>query len=168
MITRLWLEGNPQVSMVTIVRFCETPRYHCPLPKELDPREVLGIPSDFEAIRQKDVILEGDYGPATYKGLRWVEQISEGWMETWVRDMHGEVIQRGNRVDLLHANQVEPEFGDFLPPGYPQTITIDLQEFRLALQRSIQEMAVVRCGDALIDYLKRHGESQVHDPDYRP
>jgi hypothetical protein len=171
---QLWLEGNPQISMVTIVRLCETPQYHCPLPifdetgEELDPREVLGIPSDLAAIRTKDVILEGDCGPAIYKGLRWAEQITEGWIETWIRDMHGEVIQRGNRVDLLHANQAELEFGDFLPPGYLPTITVNLKEFRSTLQYKIQEMAAARCQDALIDYLKRHGESQVHDPDYRP
>jgi hypothetical protein len=172
--TQLWLEGSTQVSMVTIVRFRETPRYHCPLPiynetgeEELDPRKILGIPSDFEAIRQKDVILEGDYGPATYKGLRWVEQISEGWMETWVRDTNGKAIQRGNRIDLLHANQVELEF-DFLPPGYLQTIKIDLEEFRLNLQRSIRKMAVSRCRKALHTYLKRHGELLSDDPDYRP
>jgi len=171
---QLWLEGNPQISMVTIVGFCETPQYHSPLPifdetgEELDPREILGIPSDLTAIRTKDVILEGDCGPATYKGLRWAEQITEGWIETWVRDVHGEVIQRSNRVDLLHANQAELEFGDFLPPGYPPTIIVNLEEFRSTLQDTIQEMAAARCRNALIDYLKHHGESQVHDPDHRP
>jgi hypothetical protein len=161
--TQLWLEGSPQISMVTIVGICETPQYRCPLPifdeagEELDPREAAGIPSDFEAIRTKDVILEGDFGPATYKGLSWVGQISEVWIETWVRDMHGEVIQRGNRVDLLHASQVELEFGDFLPPSYPQTITIDLEEFRSTLQDSIRDMTVGRCQEALHSYLKRHG-----------
>jgi hypothetical protein len=171
---QLWL-SSPQVSMVTIVGFCETPRYHCPLPicsetgeEELDPREVPGIPSDITAICSEDVILEGDYGPATYKGLRWAEPISEAWMETWVRDMHGEVIQRGNRVDLLHADRVELEFGDLLPPSYQPTITVNLERFRSALPYSIQEMAASRCQDALYDYLKRHGELQVDDPDYRP
>jgi hypothetical protein len=164
---QLWLEGSSQVSMVTIVQFCETPRYHCPLPKELDPREVLGIPSDFKAIQQKDVILEEDYGPATYKGLRWVEQISEDWMETWVRDTHGKAIQRGNRIDLMHANQVELEF-NFLPPGYPQMIMIDLKKFRLTLQHAIRKMAASRCRNALYTYLKRHGETLSDDPDYQP
>jgi hypothetical protein len=169
---QLWLEGG-SVTQVTIVRFCETPRYCRPLPiydetgEELDLLKVPGIPSDFKAIRQKDVILEGDYGPATYKGLRWVEQISEVWMETWVRDTYGKAIQRSNRIDLLHANQAELEF-DFLPPGYLQTITINLEEFRLTLQRSIREIAASRCKDALYAYLKRHGEAQGDDPDYQP
>jgi len=172
--TQLWLEGSSQISMVTIVGFCETPRYHCPLPifdetgEELDPREAVGIPSDLTAICEKNVILEGDYGPATYKGLRWVGQISEGWMETWVRDIHGKVIQRSNRVDLLHANKVELDFGDFLPPSYPQTITINLEDFRLTLQRSIRKVAASRCKNALHTYLKRHGEVQGDDPDYQP
>jgi hypothetical protein len=177
--TRFWLEGSSPVSMVTIAWFCEAPRYHCPFPmydetreesdpQELDPREVAGILSDFEAIREKDVILEGDYGPVTYKGLRWVGQISEIWMETWVRDTHGEVMQRGNRIDLMHTDQVELEFGDFLPPSYPQTITIDLEEFCLTLQRSIQELTVSRCQEALHAYLRRHGEIQSGDPDYQP
>jgi hypothetical protein len=171
---QLWLDGNSQVSTVTIVGFRETPQYHYPLPiydetgEESDPREVVGIPSDFQAIREKDIILEGDYGPATYKGLRWAEPISEAWMETWVRGMHGEVIQRGNRVDLLHADRVELEFGDFLPPSYQPTITVNLERFRSALPYSIQVMAASRCQDALYDYLKRHGELQADDPDYRP
>jgi hypothetical protein len=171
---QLWLGGSSEVSMATIVGFCETPRYHCPLPiysetgEELDPREVPGIPSDFQAIQKNDVIFEGDYGPTTYKGLTWAGQISEAWMETWVRDAHGKVRQRGNRVDLMHVNQVELEFGDFLPPGYPQAIAINLEKFRSTLQHSIRKMTVLRCQDAVDDYLKRHGESQVADPDYRP
>jgi hypothetical protein len=172
---QLWLEGSSQVSMVTIVRFCETPRYHCLTPiynetgeEELDPREVLGIPSDFAAIRQKDIILEGDYGPATYKGLRWVEQISEGWIETWVRNADGRATLLGKPINLLQANQVQLEFGGFLPPGYPQTVTVDLEEFRLTLQHSIREMAVNRCRNALHAYLKRHGEVLSDDPDYQP
>jgi hypothetical protein len=172
---QLWLEGSSQVSMVTIAWFCETPRYRCPFPiydetgEELDPREIAGMPSDFRDIRAKDVILEGDYGPATYVGLRWVGQISEVWMETWVRDTdtHGDAMQRGNRVDLMHANQVELEFGDFLPPGYPQTITINLEEFRLTLQDSIREITVVRCVHAIRDYMKRHGVIP-DDRDYQP
>jgi hypothetical protein len=176
--TRLWLEGwlqgSSQISMVTIVRFCETPRYHRPLPifdetgEELDPREAAGIPSDFTAICEEDVILEGDYGPATYKGLRWVGQISDVWMETWVRDTHGKAIQRGNRIDLMHTNQVKLEFGDFLPPGYPQMIMVGLEAFRSTLQRSIQDLTVSRCRGALHDYLERHGEAQDDDPDYQP
>ena len=168
---QLWLEGSSQVSMVTIAWFCETPRYHCPLPiydetgEELDPREVAGIPSDFRAIRAKDVILEGDYGPATYKGLKWVQRISEVWMETWVRDTDRRAVQRGNPIDLMQANQVQLEFGDFLPPGYPQVITIDLEEFRLTLQDCIRDMTTVRCRDAIEAYRKRHGEAR---DDYQP
>jgi hypothetical protein len=171
---RLWLEGGSQVSMVTIVRFCETPRYRCPLPiyndetgEELDPREAAEIPSDYRAIRAKDVILEGDYGPATYKGLTWVERISEVRMETWMRDADGRATQRGNPIDLMQADQLELEFGNFLPPGYPQSITIDLEEFRSCLQHSIRKMAVVRCAEAIKAYRKRHGEGQG-DGDYQP
>jgi hypothetical protein len=171
---QLWLEGNSQISMVTVVRFCETPQYRCPLPifdetgEESDPREAVGIPSDFTAIRKKDVILEGDYGPATYKGLRWTGQISEGWIETWGRNTDGRAVLLGKPIDLLQANQAQLEFGDFLPSGYLQTITIDLEQFRLALQDSIRENTVSRCRDALYAYLKRHGEAQVDDPDYQP
>jgi hypothetical protein len=88
-------------------------------------------------------------------------------MESWVRDTHGKAIQRGNRIDLMHANQVKLEFGDFLPPSYPQTITIDLAEFRLTLQHSIRNLTVSRCRGALYNYLKRHGEAQDDDPDYQ-
>ncbi|KAL7623144.1 hypothetical protein AAE478_006825 [Parahypoxylon ruwenzoriense] len=165
LLIRLWLQGSSQVSMVTIVKFCETPPYRSPLPiynnetgEELDPRTAAGIPPDFRAIRTKDVILERQYGSATYKGFRWVEQISEVWMETWVPNEDGRAVQRGNPIDLMRADQVQLEFGDFFPPGYPQTITIDLEEFRSSLQDCIREMAVVRCQKTVNDYLKRHGE----------
>ena len=68
----------------------------------------------------------------------------------------------------MQANQVELEFGDFLPPGYQPTITVNLGRFRSDLQYGIQRMAAGRCQGALSDYLKRHGKLQVDDPDYRP
>ena len=66
---RLWLEGRPdEISMVVLVNFVETPRYHCPVSPDQDPEE-LGIPLDATKVDAANVILEGEYGPATYKGF---------------------------------------------------------------------------------------------------
>ncbi|THC94127.1 hypothetical protein EYZ11_006376 [Aspergillus tanneri] len=171
---RLWLEGSSEVSMVTIVKFCETPSYRCPFPRdpiygddeeELDTLQALGIPSDVREILKKDVVFEGEYGPATYKRLTWVGKISEVWMETWVRGADGKAVQRGIAEDLMQADQVQLDFGDLLPHGYPQTITIDLEQFRSILKDSICKMAVNRCMDAIKDYKERHGEGRG-DGDY--
>jgi|SRR5580700_11337272 hypothetical protein len=92
-----------------------------------------------------DVALDREYGPATYKGLEWVGEITEANMETWVRDADGKAVQQGDREDLIHTAQAQIFMGDFLPPGYPPIITLDLDSFRLLLRRKIQELAAERC-----------------------
>lgn len=66
---RLWLEGSDEVSMVTLIKIHETPRYDCQIPFDQDP-EQLGIPSNKQEIIQGDIILGGQLGPATYKRKR--------------------------------------------------------------------------------------------------
>ncbi|KAL7621358.1 hypothetical protein AAE478_008679 [Parahypoxylon ruwenzoriense] len=167
---RLWLEGSSQVSMVTIVKFYETPSYRCPFPKdpiyndngeELDTLETLGIPPDTGDILGEDVVFEGEYGPATYKTLTWVGEISEIWMETWVPGADGKALQRGIAEDLIRADQIQLDFGDLLPHGYPQAITIDLGQFRSGLKDCIREMVVARCVEAVEDYKKRMATDEV-------
>jgi hypothetical protein len=149
-----------------LVKFVEIPKYRCPLATDQDPEE-LEIPLDLQAIRPRDMILRGEYGPTYYKGLRWVGEITEVNMETWVRDIDGTVVQRGNREDLLHTAQTQIFMGDFLPPGYPPTITLNLDRFRLLLRREIKELAVKRCREVVIRYRERMGEGRG-DRDYQP
>jgi hypothetical protein len=150
---------------VVLVKFVEVPKYRCLVAKDQDPEEI-GIPLDQRAIRMEDVALDGEYGPATYKGLRWVGEITKANMETWVRDVDGKAVQQGNRKDLLRDAQAQISMGDFLPPGYPPTITLDLDRFRLLLRREIKELAVERCREAVIRYQERIGEGRG-DRDYQ-
>jgi hypothetical protein len=121
---------------------------------------------DQRAIRMKDVTLEGEYGPATYKGLRWAGEITEANMETWVRNANGEAMKWGNRRNLMRGAYTRIDM-DFLPPGYPQTISLDLGRFRRLLRIKIQELAAERCKEAVIQYRKRMGE-EPGDRDYQP
>jgi hypothetical protein len=83
---KMWLEGRRDVSMFILVKFKETPNYRCPV-RDLDGEdfEQLGFPKATE-LRTSNFSLVGDYGPAMYKGLVWVGQISAAFMEIWKRD----------------------------------------------------------------------------------
>lgn len=163
---RLWLEGHPDVAMVILVKFCEAQPYRCPVPTIQDPEE-LGIPLDVLAIDEAEVTMEGQLGPATYKGLRWVGKISEVFMETWVQDADGRAVRQGNREDLLQAGQLQLSFGDILPPGYPQTITLELDKFHDELQEGIQKLAAHRCREMVKEWVKRMGDRRS-DRNYQP
>jgi len=163
---RLWLEGHPDVAMVILVKFCESPLYRCPVPTTQNPEE-LGIPLDILAIDEAEVTMEGQLGPATYKGHKWVGKISEVFMETWVQDAGGRAVRQGNREDLLQAGQLQLSFGDVLPPGYPQTITLDLDEFHNGLKEEIQELAAHRCREMVSEWVKRMGDRQSNR-NYQP
>jgi hypothetical protein len=167
---QLWLEGNPKVSMVTLVKFCETPKYRCPISLDEDDGinpEGLGIPLNLEAIDEDDIILEGEYGPAMYKRRIWVGEISGVFMESWIRDADRRAIQHGDREDLMQAAQLQISVGDFLPPSYPRILTLNLDRFRTSLRRKIPELAACRCRMAVKEYKKRMGQGQ-HDGDYQP
>jgi hypothetical protein len=154
-----------RAKQVVLVKFVEVPEYRCPVAKDQDPEE-LGIPLDQRAIRMEDVALDGEYGLAAYKGLRWVGEITEATMETWVR-VDGRAVKRGNRKDLLRAARAQISMGDFLPPDYPPTITLDLDRFRRLLKRKIQQLATERCREAVIQYRRRMGE-KPGDREYQP
>ena len=151
---------------MVLVKFVEDPEYSCPLTKDQNPEE-LGIPSDLEEIQPKDMMLRGEYGPAYYKELRWAGEITEVAMETWVRDAGGRAVKRGNRRHLLQGARAQISMGDFLPPGYPRTISLDLDRFRRLLKKKIQALAAKRCKEAVIQYRKRMGE-EPGDGDYQP
>ena len=101
--------------------------------------------------------MEGPLGPATYKGPQWVGEISDVFMETWVQDVDGTAVRQGNREDLLQAGQLQLSFGDILPPGYPRTITLGLDEFHALLEEEIQELAAHRCREMVGKWLKTYG-----------
>jgi hypothetical protein len=152
-----------------LVNFCETPKYRCPVSFDEDDNnpEKLGIPLNLQTIRMEDMVLEGEYGPTIYKGRTWVREISNVFVEIWIRGADGTAIQHGDREDLIQAAQLQISVGDFLPPGYPQTVTLNLDRFCTLLRRKIQELANYRCREAVRGYKKRIGQGQ-HDGDYQP
>jgi hypothetical protein len=94
---------------------------------------------------------------ATYKGHKWVGKISEVFMETWVQDAGGRAVRQGNGVQ---AGQLQLSFGDILPPDYPHTITLDLDEFHNGLKERIQQLAAHRCREMVSEWVKHMGDRQ--------
>ncbi len=147
-----------------IVKFHETPSYRCPLAPDEDP-ENYSIPSDPSAILPHQVVLEKSYGPATYKGLRWVGEFDKIEMELWERDAAGKAVRKGSTIDMLQADNVQIAMGDILPAGYPQTLTLRLDEFRASLRDPLQALALNRCQDTTRRYKERQGKQ---DREYQP
>ena len=169
---RLWLEGYPEISMVTMVKFLETPQYRRPIEfdddDDEDKLEALGIPINMQDIKQADVTMVQQSGPATYQGYQWVGQITEIFMENWIRDNNGSAIKHDNRRNILQtAGKINIPVGSFLPAGYPQTIVLDSNYFRSKLSHKIKELAVNRCREWVKEYTKRM-EMRQHDGNYQP
>jgi len=80
-----WIEGRKAACIVMIVNMEENPVYKCPTRNLSDDEfSQLGFPPE-EEIEVETFTLEGPYGPACYKGLRWVGGIT-GFIEIWKRD----------------------------------------------------------------------------------
>ena len=96
---KLWLEGKPQVSVVMIVNFEESPPFRCPA-RDLDDEQLLQLqfPDDVET-EWEQFITHNNYGPVTYRGLEWVGRFPSVFAEVWRRDTAtGFATQSGNRV----------------------------------------------------------------------
>ena len=79
---QLWLEGTNTVSIVMLVKLYEDPPYNCPTYDLTDKEfDALQFPPKKE-INMQSFAVDGQYGPATYKGLTWVGSIS-GFIEIW-------------------------------------------------------------------------------------
>jgi hypothetical protein len=102
----MWLKGKPDVSMVVLMSFQETPDYRNPL-RNLGNKdfEQLGFP-EAEELKTSMFSLAGDHGPAIYKGLAWVGQISTAVVEIWKRNpTTGLATQVGDRVVSYYYRQ---------------------------------------------------------------
>ena len=82
---KLWLEGNKTVSLVMLVKLEEDPCYRRPI-QDLTESEFgeLEFPP-WDEIRNQPFALSGPYGPAEYKGFKWVGKVS-GFFEFWAPD----------------------------------------------------------------------------------
>lgn len=105
----------------------------------------------------EDVCLEEPFGPASYRGLTWVGQITEVFMEIWTRNEDGKAVQHGIRQDLLQAAQIAIPFEDILPPGYFKAVTLDLELFHSGLGTEIKKLAGYRCRELVRRYKRQWG-----------
>jgi hypothetical protein len=105
---KLWLEGTRNVSIVVLVKFTEKPKYQCPIPnvtvKDLNRLDIPKKPSE---IRAEDFNLEGEYGAVTYKGLKWMGEITEAFLEVWKRNpATGLAVKDGTRTVWLQKLRI--------------------------------------------------------------
>ncbi|KAI1766381.1 hypothetical protein GGR53DRAFT_464448 [Hypoxylon sp. FL1150] len=115
----LWIEGAG-IARVLLVKLTETPSYRTPV--KLDGQD------DGDTAMPGIELPPGEQlGLVTYRGHSWFGQITEVFMETWILDKKGKAVQATyeGRKDLLSGTHVDISFGDILPPGYFQTITLD-------------------------------------------
>jgi hypothetical protein len=82
--------------------------YRCPILNR--DKEDLDLGEESE-VKESDFVLDGTrlkssmsgagsswFGPAKYKGLKWVGEISEMFLEAWIKDpVTGSAIRKGNR-----------------------------------------------------------------------
>ncbi|KAI9773366.1 MAG: hypothetical protein M1840_007581 [Geoglossum simile] len=168
---KMWLEGKHEVSVVVLAKFEETPAYRCPTRDFNDEDfERLESPPALE-LDGSSIRLDGEYGPAIYKGLAWVGRISTAFMEVWKRDpVTGLATQNGDRIDICTPTdppQLQFRLSDFLDitPENERTISFRWDNFLFFLQDSIKELAVLRYYNMLRLRAKQAG---IRDHDYQP
>ena len=96
---RLWLEGEPRVSVVLIIKFEESSPFQCPI-QTIDDQRLgqLRFP-DFVSDEQNNFVAHSNYGPVTYRGLQWFGGFSTVFAEVWRQDStSGRAAQSGDRV----------------------------------------------------------------------
>jgi hypothetical protein len=160
---KLWLEGNLDILTVCLVKFTEDPLYQCPISSD----DLGQIPSKADKVDSGDVILQGEHGPAFYRGHRWVGQIS-AFMETWSRGEDGIARKSDYRRNLLTPNNpwIQIQLGDFLdiPLSHNGIVHVSLEDFRRRLPNEIKALATSRCHKML---RKHKGDGQA-DQEYQP
>jgi hypothetical protein len=100
----LWLEGMRSVSVVILAKLTESPPFHNPLSTlEERERENLDLPVSSE-VKQSSFNLKGKFGPAFFKGLLWVGEITSAYLEIWKRNPGTGLAERcGGRIVSLES-----------------------------------------------------------------
>ncbi|KAI9773285.1 MAG: hypothetical protein M1839_002145 [Geoglossum umbratile] len=167
---RMWLEGRNDVSILVLAKIEETPSYHCPV-RDLDDEdfERLGFLKATE-LKTSMFGLDGEYGPATYKGFIWVGEISAAFMEVWKKDpLTGLATRNGSRINLLTAAnppQLEFQLSDFLAidPENERTISFPWGDYQRLIRNKIKGLAMLRCQEMMRD----RSREELRDLDYVP
>ncbi|KAG0638991.1 hypothetical protein HOY80DRAFT_922168 [Tuber brumale] len=164
-----WIEGREAACVVMIVKMEENPVYKCPTRTfSNDEFSQLGFPPKLE-IDERTFTLEGPYGPAYYKGLRWVGGVT-GFMEIWRRDPVTKLatLMLPGRINLLNmANTRYTHFRlqDFMDISVDNDhIPINWADYISTLGRYIKQVAADRCRRAIRD---REAQAEVLDDDHQ-
>ncbi|PUU73511.1 hypothetical protein B9Z19DRAFT_1196865 [Tuber borchii] len=152
---QLWLEGTKTVSVVMLVKLYEDPPYNGPTHDLTDEEfNALQFPPKNE-INQQSFVVNGQCGPATYKGLTWVGSIS-GFIEIWgFEGASRSACRISDRIDLLSADKsMENYFSmsnfiDIADNDHP--IRFDWATYFENLRSHIKELAFNRCYITLRD-----------------
>ncbi len=81
---RMWLEGA-DAAIAILVKIEEAPIYGNPA-RNLDDQEKTELYSQTPKLKIQNFNVDGEFGPATFKGLQWVGKISSATLEVWKRD----------------------------------------------------------------------------------
>ncbi|KAI9779119.1 MAG: hypothetical protein M1816_003742 [Peltula sp. TS41687] len=161
---RLWLEGQPSVLMVVLIKLIEQPRYRNPL-REFDDDEIkaLNLPSPDEM--RED--LEADpttpaLGPVCHRGYAWTGALSSVWVEHWRRDGKGKACKTGGAWDILETKDTGPltfRLSDFTPLQAKDDVVVSVAWSTLAesLSTELRELAADRFDDVTTKSARRRG-----------
>ena len=81
---RKWLEGAG-AAIAILVKIEEAPVYRNPS-SNLSDQQKAELYSRTLRVETQDFRADGEFGPATYKGLKWVGEIASASLEVWKRD----------------------------------------------------------------------------------
>ncbi|PUU84305.1 hypothetical protein B9Z19DRAFT_1070025 [Tuber borchii] len=168
----LWLKGTETVKIVMLVKLHENPPYRCPTHNRSDEEfDALKFPSK-EDINEQCFSISGEYGPATYKDLVWVGEIS-GYIEFWGLDEISKLAcVKGDRIDLLSADKPNKTMDKYLSmsnfvPGmhHPIHFNSHWAAYLRSLKHYIGQLAASRCRTTLKD---RYGRTNTTDYEFMP
>jgi len=114
---KLWFGGNETVLLVMLVKLEEDPCYWCSI-RDLTEREFaeLEFPPRNE-IEDQPFTISGPYGPAEYKGFKWVGKIA-GIFEFWTLDPDTRLASR------IMTGMVSKPLTNVIIQAYPCRISL--------------------------------------------
>ncbi|KIW25453.1 uncharacterized protein PV07_08625 [Cladophialophora immunda] len=153
-----------------LMKITEEPPYRCPLPGVSDEElERRGLKSH-DDISEDDFVMEGEYGPVSYQGDRWVGEIKEVFWEVWRLDPETRQLRLVAQREVIvpktsSSSQIQlDEFLTTAPANVQASLDWDL--FRLLLKRKIPSLGLKRYQTWIRTRKRRDGDDRRTDPDY--
>jgi len=161
-----WLQDHEEARYVILIKVEESPAYRCPLSRNAPEEDFLDLDfPEVHLIDRQDVVVAGDFGPASYGRMQFVNPITSVIFELWARDTPEpsdeatiECVQRTEFVDTeeTHINyRIEGFFAH--AQGMAQQdleISIDVAEIKESLRFSIRSLAKARCREMVAWWTK--------------